>query len=80
MRTILRAGAISATALPASARQHYLAAVIDYNRSQFRLYWAMGQPSLGALAKMPPQALTTPVSPEAYRPLKEVPLPRNGKP
>ena len=57
----------------ADARQRYLAAAIDYNRSQFRLYWAMGQPPLRALAKMPPQTLTTPVAPEAYRPPEEVP-------
>jgi outer membrane protein TolC len=31
------------------ARMRYLAAVIDYNRNQFRLYWAMGQPPLSAL-------------------------------
>jgi outer membrane protein TolC len=32
------------------ARNRYLTEVIDYNRSQFRLYWAMGQPPESSLA------------------------------
>jgi len=39
------------------ARMRYLDAVIDYNRNQFRLFWAMGQPPLCAL----PQATALPV-------------------
>jgi len=39
------------------ARLQYLTEVIEYNKAQFRLYWAMGQPPLGAL----PQATALPV-------------------
>jgi outer membrane protein TolC len=37
--------------LLAQARYQYLAAIIDYNRAQFQLYTAVGQPSLEALRK-----------------------------
>jgi hypothetical protein len=39
------------------ARLLYLSQVIDYNRNQFRLYWAMGQPPACAL----PQATALPL-------------------
>ena len=60
----------------ADARQVYLANVIEYNRSQFRLYWAMGQPPLATAPTLQPQTLTVPVSPGAYQPPEEVPAPR----
>jgi outer membrane protein TolC len=60
----------------ADARQAYLANVIEYNRSQFRLYWAMGQPPLAAGPTLQPQTLTVPVAPGAYQPAEEVPVPR----
>jgi outer membrane protein TolC len=60
----------------ADARQAYLANVIEYNRSQFRLYWAMGQPPLAAAPTLQPQTLTVPVSPGPYQPPEEVPAPR----
>ncbi len=60
----------------ADARRQYLQTVTDYNRAQFRLYWAMGQPPLGALPKLPPQPTTTPVVPGPYAPkAEEVPPP-----
>jgi hypothetical protein len=60
----------------ADARQVYLANVIEYNRSQFRLYWAMGQPPLATAPTLQPQSLSVPVAPGAYQPLEEVPVPR----
>jgi outer membrane protein TolC len=60
----------------ADARRAYLANVIEYDRSQFRLYWAMGQPPLAVGPTLQPQTLTVPVSPGPYRPPEEVPAPR----
>jgi outer membrane protein TolC len=51
------------------ARLQYLDAVIGYNRAQFRLYTALGQPSLEALPKATCLPLSLPVLP-----------PANGKP
>ena len=50
----------------ADARTRYLGAVIDYNKAQFRLYWAMGQPPLGALPDLKPQPIAIPVIPGPY--------------
>jgi outer membrane protein TolC len=59
----------------ADARTLYLGAVIDFNKSQFRLYWAMGQPPIGALRQMVPRPTSTPVVPEPYSRPEEVPPP-----
>ncbi len=40
------------------ARMQYLTEVIEYNRAQFQLYWALGQPPIEAL----PQATSLPVA------------------
>jgi outer membrane protein TolC len=45
------------------ARLRYLSAVIDYNRNQFRLFWAMGQPPLCALPRATALPVETPVLP-----------------
>src|SRR5262249_20718172 len=45
------------------ARLQSLAEVIEYNRSQFRLYWAMGQPPECALPAAKALPLTTAVLP-----------------
>jgi outer membrane protein TolC len=45
------------------ARIRYLNAVIDYNRYQFRLYWALGQPPECALPQATPQTVAFPVLP-----------------
>jgi outer membrane protein TolC len=50
------------------ARMQYLDEVISYNRQQFRLYWAMGQPPLCALPTATTMPLQTPVIPSAPRP------------
>jgi outer membrane protein TolC len=47
----------------ADARLRYLDAVIGYNQSQFRLYWAMGQPPLCALPQATALPVATPVLP-----------------
>jgi outer membrane protein TolC len=50
------------------ARMRYLDAVIGYNRDEFRLYWAMGQPPESALSKSNPQPVETPVLPSRSSP------------
>jgi outer membrane protein TolC len=45
------------------ARVLYLDAVISFNRNQFRLYWAMGQPPLAALTGATAVPVQTPVVP-----------------
>jgi outer membrane protein TolC len=68
-----------------TARVHYLTEVIEYNKAQFRLYQALGQPPLEAL----PQAVaappvTVPTAPQPYRPspapVIPVPPPPKRKP
>jgi len=45
------------------ARNRYLTQVIEYNRAQFRLYWAMGQPPESALPKASALPINVPVVP-----------------
>jgi hypothetical protein len=45
------------------ARRSYLTEVIEYNRAQFQLYWALGQPPLESLAQLTPLPVQTPVLP-----------------
>jgi outer membrane protein TolC len=45
------------------ARQEYLSQVIEYNRNQFRLYWAMGQPAECGLPDSKVVPTETPVLP-----------------
>ena len=52
----------------AQARALYLTAVIDYNKAQFRLYWAMGQPPEGALPSAASVPVQVPVAPPPYKP------------
>jgi outer membrane protein TolC len=54
------------------ARLLYLAQVIEYNKAQFRLYWAMGQPPLCALPQATALPVQEPVVPPTYQP---APLP-----
>jgi outer membrane protein TolC len=51
-----------------AARFNYLDEVISYNRNQFRLYWAMGQPPLTALPGAAPVPVPTPVLPPPANP------------
>jgi outer membrane protein TolC len=54
------------------ARMRYLNEVVEYNKSQFRLYWALGQPPLCALPKASPQPVDVPVVPlSPYEPPTE---------
>src|SRR5262249_22627720 len=55
------------------ARNIYLDNVIEYNRAQFRLFWAMGQPPMCAQPRPPAQPLEVPVEPgpEPLRPAVE---------
>jgi len=47
------------------ARTAYLNDVIAYNRSEFQLYWAMGQPPICALPEARARPIETPVQPTA---------------
>jgi outer membrane protein TolC len=47
----------------AQARYQYLAQVIEYNRAQFRLYRALGQPPIEALPKSTTVTVKVPVAP-----------------
>ena len=58
------------------ARMTYLDNVIQYNRNQFRLYWAMGQPPASSLPGAPTIPLKTPVEPPPYTPRRDV---KDGK-
>ncbi len=55
------------------ARVRYLNAVIEFNKSQFRLYWAMGKPPLCALPQASPLPVEVPVVPAVYVPPTEKP-------
>ena len=66
-------------------RVHYLVEVIEYNKAQFRVYQALGQPPLEAL----PQAVavpsvSVPAAPQPYKPSPApvflLPPPPKGKP
>lgn len=59
------------------ARILYLNEVIEFNKSQFRLYWAMGHPPLCALPKAEPLPVEVPVAPPVYVPATgNLPMPR----
>jgi len=45
------------------ARRQYLAEAIEYNRAQFQLYWALGQPPMESLAQSSSLPVKTPVLP-----------------
>lgn len=65
---------IDSVRLLARSRGEYLDAIIDYNRAQFQLYVAIGQPPAGALARpVPPNLLlATPSNvPPALNPNKK---------
>ncbi len=57
------------------ARLGYLRDAIEYNREQFRLYWAMGQPPVCSLDKAVAQPVAVPVMPGPPR----LPPERKGK-
>lgn len=57
------------------SRVLYLQQVIEFNRSQFRLYTALGQPALCGVDAAEPQSLSVPVVPPKSMPTP-VPVPR----
>ena len=63
------------------SRYEYLDTILDYNRAQFQLFVALGQPPAAALARpvpadlVPPPAAAVPVGPRARTP-DRLPLPR----
>ncbi|HLJ94179.1 MAG TPA: TolC family protein [Gemmataceae bacterium] len=66
------------------ARTQYLTEVIEYNKAQFRLYEALGQPPIDALPQAVPVPTTVPVAPQPYTPTPmpvfKVPPPVKRKP
>jgi hypothetical protein len=58
------------------ARTQYLAQVIDFNRSQFRLYMAIGQPAQCGLDTSTPQGVNVPVIPKGTAQPQPLPDPR----
>jgi len=60
------------------ARLQYLATVIEFNRNQFRLYWAMGQPPLAALPTATPLPVDVPVAPTTTTVSPAPPAPAQG--
>ena len=52
------------------ARAQYLNAVLDYNRAQFRLYRAIGQPPLESLCGARPHSVEVPVVPPPFKPMR----------
>jgi outer membrane protein TolC len=57
------------------ARSRYLTEVIEFNRAQFRLYWALGQPPVCALPQASALPVAVPVVPEP-RSSDNLPAPR----
>ncbi len=60
---------IDSLRLLARSRYEYLDAILDYNRAQFQLYVAMGQPPAAALARPVPPGLAKP-------PVEKLPSPK----
>jgi outer membrane protein TolC len=56
LRQVLPIELLNSFDLMARARVDYIDAIVDYNRSQFELYVAMGQPPANALARPVPTA------------------------
>jgi outer membrane protein TolC len=59
----------------AQAQREYLGVVIEYNRTQFRLFWALGQPPLEALSDTKPLPVAVPVVPPPSMSGEEMPQP-----
>jgi hypothetical protein len=53
--------------------------VIEYDRAQFRLYWALGQPPETALPKAAAVPAQVPVLPPAGATSEKPPAPRPGE-
>ena len=58
------------------ARSLYLTDVIEHNKAQFRLYWAMGQPPVCALPKATALPVQVRVKPGESNPSELLPRPR----
>jgi outer membrane protein TolC len=64
-----------------AARNQYLIEVIEYNKAQFRLYEALGQPPLEALPGAVALPVSVPAAPQPYQPspIPVIPIPPPGK-
>lgn len=61
-----------------AARLQYLTEVIEYDRNQFRLFWAMGQPPLCALPRATALPVEVPVKPSPEPQAPPPPAPARG--
>ncbi|MBA4187315.1 MAG: hypothetical protein C0467_04770 [Planctomycetaceae bacterium] len=59
-----------------AARVQYLQQVVEFNRSQFRLHTAIGQPAVMGLDAAVPQPVDVPTVPGAMVPPKPIPAPK----
>lgn len=57
------------------ARFQYLTNVVEFDRAQFRLYWALGRPPLESLPGGPSLPINTPVLPTAREATETLPRP-----
>jgi outer membrane protein TolC len=91
VRDVLPIELLNSFDLLANARLEYVDAIVDYNRSQFAIYVAVGQPPANSLAhpvpvegvsprNIPPRAMPEPSAPEPSPPQarRTIPPPRDG--
>ncbi len=81
VRTVLPIELLDNFRLLARARRQYLDAIVDYNRSQFELFVALGQPPAGSLAHpvpadgIAPSGIPGPPAPESASTGRPAPVP-----
>ncbi len=78
-RNVLPIELLNSFHLLAQARNDYIDAIVDYNRAQFELYVALGQPPANALAHpVPTQGVggtgVNPVHPDPVQPMPRLPV------
>jgi outer membrane protein TolC len=91
VRDVLPIELLNSFDLLANARVEYVDAIVDYNRAQFAMYVALGQPPANSLAhpvpvegvsprNIPPRAMPEPAAPATDRPQtrRPIPPPRDG--
>jgi outer membrane protein TolC len=77
-RNVLPIELLNSFHLLAQARNDYIDAIVDYNRAQFELYVALGQPPANALAHLVPTegvgaSGVTPSHPDPVKPMPRLP-------
>ena len=82
-RNVLPIELLNSFHLMAQARNDYIDAIVDYNRAQFELYVALGQPPANALAHpVPTEGVgpsgVTPSHPDPVSPMPRLPVEQPG--